>query len=286
MKKIKSFLSIDFEYLVRGRYDTPCAVGLVRVLDGVIVEKYYTLIRPIDGQELPLAPNNGITWKMVEHAPTFNQVYPIIVSMADSLTLVSHNFTTERKVLEDSCALHGLEQVLFLDNHCDTCLMSGRKKLEECCKQYNIPLTAHNALSDAEACAHLFMILQGEEIEKEIIRTPTTKIDFSKYKEEQQNCDLAVYKPLSNDEVANKQTPFFGQVKTVVTGKFTHFPDRNLLKTELKSLGADIEHSMGKLTKILVAGSDAGPSKIKQAVTQGTYIMDEEELLKYISPQN
>ena len=282
MKKIKSFLALDFEYLVRGRYDTPCAVGMVKVMDGVVVQKIYTLIRPTVGQGEPLAPNNGITWEMVKHAPTFAEVYPLITSMAGRLTLVAHNFSTERKVLTDSCAACGIEQILYLENHCDTYIMTGKRGLNECCAELGIPLDHHNALSDAEACAHLFMYLQGEEIEREQVRTVPSSEVIDRKKKEREECDLAVYRPLSNEEVQNKNTIFYGGVKTVVTGTFEHYPDRNVLKQLLKELGADVEHGVGKKTQILVAGDGAGPSKLKQATAQGTRIITEEELLQII----
>lgn len=283
MKKIKSFLALDFEYLVRGRYDTACSVGLVKVIDGVVVQKMYTLIRPSVGQGEPLAPGNGITWEMVQYAPTFAEVYPLITGMAGNLTLVAHNFSTERKVLTDCCASCGIEQILYLENHCDTCLMTGNRGLEDCCQEFGIPIVHHNALSDAEACAYLFMHLQGEEMVKEHVRTMPSTDAIARYKKERESCDLAVYRPLSNEEVQNKNTPFYGGVKTVVTGTFEQFPDRNQLKQLLKELGADIEHSMGKKTQILVAGQDAGPAKMKQAVAQGTRVMMENELLQVIS---
>ena len=83
--------------------------------------------------------------------------------------------------------------------------------------------------------------------------------------------------------MVNKDTPFFGGVKTVVTGTFTNFPDRAVLKEKLKALGADVDTSVTKRTKILVAGNGCGPKKLEKAQEYGATVMTEEEVLVYLS---
>ena len=80
----------------------------------------------------------------------------------------------------------------------------------------------------------------------------------------------------------NKNTPFFGGVKTVVSGTFENFPDRGKLKELLQSLGADVDTTVTKRTQIFVAGKDCGPKKKEKVEAYGIRIINEKELLTYI----
>ena len=91
-----------------------------------------------------------------------------------------------------------------------------------------------------------------------------------------------MYKPLSDDQVENKNTPFFGGVKTVVTGTFDNFPDRAVLKEKLKLLGADVDTSVTKKTQIVVVGHGCGSKKMEKVEAYGIRIINEKELLTYI----
>ena len=274
-KKKQQFVAIDFEYLVQGRHDTPCQVGLVKVVNNVIVMRYATLIYVPESIEGELAYGNGITREMVAEAPTFFEVVQILESFCKGCVLVAHNSSTEMSILKKACAYHDIDSPLATEHILDTCKMYGGKGLAECCAEHHIPLNHHDALSDAEACARLYVMLGGEEVVEGKVRTfGKSAYDTSK---------TEVYKVIPDDEVVNKDTPFFGGVKTVVTGTFTNFPDRAVLKEKLKALGADVDTSVTKRTKILVAGSGCGPKKLEKAQEYGATVMTEEEVLVYLT---
>ncbi len=44
---MKSFVAIDFETAQPVRH-SPCAIGMVKVVDGVIIQRVFSLIRPPD----------------------------------------------------------------------------------------------------------------------------------------------------------------------------------------------------------------------------------------------
>ena len=73
-KKKQSFVAIDFEYLIQGRHDTPCQVGLVKVVNNVVVLRYATLIYVPESIGGELAYGNGITREMVADAPTLVEI--------------------------------------------------------------------------------------------------------------------------------------------------------------------------------------------------------------------
>lgn len=269
-----AIVGMDFEYLITGRQDTPCQVGLVLIVEDVIMLRYSSLIHVPESIEGILSYGNGITREMVKNAPSFADVIKVMESICKGATIVAHNKSTEVSVLKKACELHQVESWLTTATIKDTCKLMGGKGLQECCEQYNIPLHHHDALSDAEACARLYIISQGKEVVEEHVRI------FGKRAKE--TCTGDVYKPISSDQVENKNTPFFGGVKTVVSGTFDNFPDRGKLKELLQSLGADVDTTVTKRTQIFVAGKDCGPKKMEKVEAYGIRIINEKELMTYI----
>lgn len=274
LQKTNAVVGIDFEYLITGRQDTPCQVGLVLIVEDVIVLRYSSLIHVPESIEGTLSYGNGITREMVKNAPSFADVIKVMESICEGATIVAHNKSTEMSVIKKACELYQIESWLTTAAMEDTCKLMGGKGLQECCEEYSIPLHHHDALSDAEACARLYIISQGKEVVEEHVRI------FGKRAKE--TCTGEVYKPISSDQVENKDTPFFGGVKTVVSGTFDNFPDRGKLKELLQSLGADVDTTVTKRTQIFVAGKDCGPKKMEKVEAYGIRIINEKELMTYI----
>jgi DNA polymerase III epsilon subunit-like protein len=100
-----SFCAIDFETAnwYRG---SPCAVGLVKVVDGQVVEKRRWLMRPPAGYD-EFDPFNiethGITAAMVRDEPRFSERLPEILAFAGGLPFVAHNAAFDMGVIRDAC---------------------------------------------------------------------------------------------------------------------------------------------------------------------------------------
>jgi DNA polymerase-3 subunit epsilon len=82
--------------------------------------------------------------------------------------IVAHNESFDRSVLRQCIAHYGLSsQGLFLHKNWDCTVKISRSlgyapnKLSDCCARFNIPLQHHEALSDARACAKLYLQLMG-----------------------------------------------------------------------------------------------------------------------------
>ena len=286
--KNTSFVAIDFEHLYPS-HETACEVGAVKVIDGLIVGRFYSTIKP--PQEKCTGRINsdiiGLTEEMLATSPTFKEVYQMLCMFVGDMPMVAHHASTEISVLGKCCTHYQLEELLLKNGMTDTCTMAGGKGLSACCEEYGITLEEHHhPLQDAEATARLYLALIGEK-EQRIVRGERIKTAaYSKYNEERENFDSTILQPLSDDEVENKDTPFFGQVKTVVSGQFEAYPDRNELKASLKALGADIDGSIRKKTKLFVVGkTGVGPSKMKKALEYGTRIIQEEELYQWVDKQ-
>ena len=103
------FTAIDFE-TANGFRGSPCAVGAVRVRDGVMVDRAEWLIRPPVGFDR-FDPRNvrihGITEDRVLDAPRFAQVYDELADFVGTDVLAAHNAGFDVGVIES-----GLEELL------------------------------------------------------------------------------------------------------------------------------------------------------------------------------
>jgi DNA polymerase III epsilon subunit-like protein len=105
-----SFCAIDFETAnwYRG---SPCAVGLVKVVDGKVVDSRRWLMRPPEGYD-QFDPFNieihGITAAMVRDQPRFAARLPEILTFAGGLPFVAHNAAFDMGVIRDACEVSDL----------------------------------------------------------------------------------------------------------------------------------------------------------------------------------
>ncbi|SNB12643.1 putative DNA polymerase III, epsilon subunit [Flavobacterium psychrophilum] len=158
-----TFTAIDFETATAFH---PCSVGIVTVQNGVIVDEFVTLIKPPNNQYSPFTiAVHGIRPRDTVNAKSFLEVYPEIKKRLQNKTVVAHNESFDRNVLAKSMALYGLDyETLNISNRWECTLKiykaKGFKptKLSDCCEEMNIKLNHHEALSDARACAKLYLL--------------------------------------------------------------------------------------------------------------------------------
>jgi len=155
------FVSIDFETANRKRWSA-CSIGLARVRAGVVVDKFYLLLRPepLEFEFINVA-THGITPEMVRDSPTFLEAWSEIEGFIGSDVLVAHNASFEQSVINQSFnqAGHRLPDLEYL---C-TLYMSrvnypnrGGYRLPDVFKDiFGRPVNHHDALEDAVACAEL-----------------------------------------------------------------------------------------------------------------------------------
>ena len=158
-----TFTAIDFETAIRHHI---CAVGIVTVENGIIIDEYHTLIKP---------PNNEYNWHNIQvhgiteldthDAPTFDEIYPEIKKRLQGKIVVAHNESFDRSVLQKTMSENGFDysELKVSDRwECTMKLCRANEKypsgkLDECCAVDNIELQHHEALSDARACAMLYL---------------------------------------------------------------------------------------------------------------------------------
>ena len=160
-----TFTAIDFE-TATGSPESICAVGIVTVNNGQITDEYYTLIQP---------PNNeywyrnvmvhGIKPMQTLQEKTFDSHFPEIQKRLFRRQIVAHNEVFDRRVLKSTMRYYGLyyEELEIADMWECTCKIYRKKgykpaSLNHCASLNDIPLKHHEALSDARACAKLYLL--------------------------------------------------------------------------------------------------------------------------------
>jgi DNA polymerase-3 subunit epsilon len=158
-----NFTAIDFE-TATGYH--PCSVGIVTVENGIIVDEFVTLIKPPNNQYNPFTIQvHGIYPRDTVNAKTFAQVYPEIEKRLKNRVVVAHNESFDRNVLMKSMLLYNLNYEdlnIAAKWECTVKIYKARglkpTKLSDCCREMKIHLNHHEALSDARACAKLYLL--------------------------------------------------------------------------------------------------------------------------------
>ena len=160
---MSTFTAIDFETATAYH---PCSVGIVTVEEGIIVDEFVTLIQPPNNFYNPFNIQvHGIYPRDIANAKTFLEVFPEIERRLKNRVVVAHNESFDRNVLSKTMALHGLNyEDLNIGSRweCTVKIYKAKgfkpAKLSDCCRIMNIALEHHEALSDARACAKLYLL--------------------------------------------------------------------------------------------------------------------------------
>ena len=162
-----SFVSIDFETALNHHI---CAVGIVTVENGEIIEEFHSLVKPPNNEyNWYCTQVHGITSDDTENSLSFIEVYPEIKKRLSNKIVVAHNESFDRSVLRKSMNDNGLDYSELNVSEKWECTMKYCRasskypsgKLNECCIIESIELNHHEALSDAKACAELFLRIKN-----------------------------------------------------------------------------------------------------------------------------
>jgi len=163
---MNSFIAIDVETANR-EPSSVCAIGAVKVVDGIIVDKRYSLVCPEPNYYSSACSRvHGLTDSDTFDAPSFGTVWKEWQPWLMGFRLIAHNAAFDSRCIKAACRIYGLEEP---DNWGCT-LMAARRKiprfalpsksLDSLCNFFGIPLEHHHcALDDAEAAAKIAIIL-------------------------------------------------------------------------------------------------------------------------------
>ncbi|RZJ28204.1 MAG: DNA polymerase III subunit epsilon [Flavobacterium sp.] len=160
-----TFTAIDFE-TATGYPHSACAVGIVTVDNGEITEEFYTLIQPPDNEFwYGNIMCHGIKPVQTLKEKTFDDHFPEIRKRLFGRKIVAHNESFDRNVLSKTMKYYGLyyDELEIADKWECTCRIYRSKgykpaNLKYCSDRNNIELNHHEALSDARACAKLYLM--------------------------------------------------------------------------------------------------------------------------------
>jgi len=162
-----NYCAIDFETACNARASA-CAVGAARLRGGAVTETFTSLIKPPAGMEiLPFFTSiHGISNDDVKEAPNFCTLWSELKAFIGSDTLLAHNAPFDKGVLGAVLEYYGISDPV--PPFVCTVALSRRKwprlpnhRLDTMCRFLKIELSHHEALSDAVACARVFLAAHG-----------------------------------------------------------------------------------------------------------------------------
>ena len=155
------FVVIDVETTGFSNQDRIIEIAIITLDPETLetAEEYDTLINP--EREITATHIHGITATMVESAPTFANVAPVIAHRLDGAVPVAHNWSFDKRMLSNEFSR--LENYGRFGQGICTYQNTGLK-LELACKEYNVNHFAHCALGDARATAEIFAQLVRDNV--------------------------------------------------------------------------------------------------------------------------
>lgn len=157
-----SCVAIDFETAGYYRHSA-CSIGIVRIDGNELGDEFYSLIRP-PSSDVKFTHIHGLRWRDLKDAEKFPEVWQKCLEfLRGAQYIIAHNarfdrdvlyaccdeYACERPVQSFLCTLKASRQVLSIGSH----------SLNAICDYFGLELDHHNALSDARACARLFLKL-------------------------------------------------------------------------------------------------------------------------------
>lgn len=174
-----NFTVIDFE-TANSKRASACALGIVKVVDGKIVEQEAWLIKPEDmrfnGMNIAI---HGIRPEQVENEPEFDELYMKVFKdkLADQL-IIAHNASFDMSVMRKTFDLYGIEYPTF-DYLCTVKIAQKtwpdlfNHKLDTMSDFLDFKFKHHDALDDCLACANVLI----EACKKENVDSPMALAD-------------------------------------------------------------------------------------------------------------
>ncbi len=161
-------VALDFETANLNK-NSAISIGLMRMEDGVVLDKYYSLINPpnmIFAEDL--REIHGLSEEDVADAPKFKEIYKEVIDFIGDDLVIAHNAGFDTKVFKACCEYYNIAPKDFI-YVCTYQLSKAIWKNESCykltalSKKNGVTYNAHNALEDSYACGILFFsLIEGQ----------------------------------------------------------------------------------------------------------------------------
>lgn len=272
---ILNFVAVDME-LLNSSTTSVCEIGMVRYQNGIEMETFHSLLKPIGNLEKGLWQERNlkhISIEDLEKAPTFKDIYEEIKSFIGDNLIVCHSTGADLNYLYNLESAFGLTGLCSMP-HADTQKMAMRhfqflpsSKLEYC---YELVTgkkqkEKHHALPDARACATVYMTLMEQLKPEDFIET----LPYIPKKEQPKkniNTECVPIGELPIDDHILAQFNFQG--KSVKMSGISD-EEKAYAKKVLQSKGANTPTGNPTTnTDAFIVGKAIGPSKKKAAIEQ------------------
>ena len=166
--EMENFVAVDVE-TANKEPESICAIGAVKVINGIITERFYELVKPEPEYYSRYFTEqvHGIDRRMTENAPTFDVVWRRLHKIIGHLPLVAHNKAFDEKCIRAAFRTYGMD---YPDYTVLCTVQKARRTIpRSLCPSFSLPYLCdflgipfcnhHNALADAEACAKIAMAI-------------------------------------------------------------------------------------------------------------------------------
>jgi len=162
---LRDFAAIDFE-TANGELSSVCSVGIVVVRNGIITDRFYSLIQP--------EPNyysysntmiHGLSNSDTDDAEVFSEVWKRIEPLIEGLPLVAHNKNFDETCLKAAFKTYQMDY----PDYVFYCTLAASRRQRKHLPNHKLNTVAedcgyildnhHHALADAEACAEIALQL-------------------------------------------------------------------------------------------------------------------------------
>ena len=304
-----SFVALDVETANNFR-GSICSIGLAKFKDGVLIDRFYTLVDPEEYFDFINISIHGITPEDVETSPTFPEIRPQILNFIDNLPVVAHFAQFDINALKDAYQKYQIpfdKIEYFCSYYVSKFAYPGQisYKLNSLAAHFNIPLDHHNALSDAIVSGQIICKLM-EDAQESNLQDFLASIRYKKFgifgergfKRKSIRTHYTpknkFYQPTEEEQAKiDPENPIYG-THFVFTGKLEHFTRQEAAK-KIALLGGIPETNVTAKTEYLVigeqdfnkVGQDGQSSKMKKAFSllekgQNIEILSELDFLKLV----
>lgn len=160
-----SYVCVDLETTgLNPKRDKIIEIGAVKVVEGVVTERFSTFVNPGRKLEERIVELTGIRDENLYDAPVINEVLPGFMEFLEDYPLLGHSVLFDFSFLKKAA----VDMKLPFEKKALDSLRIARvylaelesRSLDKLCEYYEIPHTAHRALQDAEATVTLYQILE------------------------------------------------------------------------------------------------------------------------------
>ncbi|MBQ8297683.1 MAG: 3'-5' exoribonuclease [Ruminococcus sp.] len=248
---ISNYTIIDIE--TTGTNTKSCEIielAAVKVVSGLIVGEYDSLIKPTSAISKKITDLTGITNEMVENAPLIEQELQNFLDFVGDDVILGHNISTfDSSIIYRYCEalklkpfVNDMFDTLNYAHYCDIDVPDF--KLSTLCKYFGIEYDAHRAKNDCIANYKCY-----EELKQR---------HSGKYKKATVKIENPIKKAQSEISVIDEFTPVTDK-QICLSGDFA-CGSKEEITTKLEALGATVKKAVSGKTDYLIVGKNGSDS--------------------------